>query len=86
MTDRFDMVGLEAPSGSYLDGRPIRRCSEATEQAIDDEILRIIKKQHQRALNILLENREKVNEIAQYLLEKETISGEEFLRIFEQGA
>ena len=86
MTDRFDMVGLEAPSGSYLDGRPIRRCSEATEQAIDDEILRIIKKQHQRALNILLENREKVNEIAQFLLEKETISGEEFLRIFEQGA
>ena len=86
MTDRFDMVGLEAPSGSYLDGKPIRRCSEATEQAIDDEILRIIKKQHQRALNILLENREKVNEIAQFLLEKETISGEEFLRIFEQGA
>ena len=86
MTDRFDMVGLEAPSGSYLDGRPIRRCSEVTEQAIDDEILRIIKKQHQRALNILLENREKVNEIAQFLLEKETISGEEFLRIFEQGA
>lgn len=85
MTDRFDMVGLESPSSAYLDGRPVRKCSEATEKAIDDQILTIIKKQHERALNILLENREKVNEIAQFLLEKETITGEEFKRILAEG-
>ena len=86
MTDRFDMVGLESPSSAYLDGRPVRKCSEATEKAIDDQILTIIKKQHERALNILLENREKVNEIAQFLLEKETITGEEFKRILGESA
>lgn len=85
MTDRFDMVGLESPSGTYLDGRPVRKCSEATEKAIDDEILMIIKKQHERALKILLENREKVNEVAQYLLEKETITGDEFKKILSEG-
>ena len=86
MTDRFDMVGLESPSGTYLDGRPVRKCREATEKAIDDEILMIIKKQHERALKILLENREKVNEVAQYLLEKETITGDEFKKILVEGA
>ena len=84
MTDRFDMVGLEAPSGSYLDGNPVRRCSEATGQQIDEEVLDIIRTQHKRAIDILLQNREKVNEIAQYLLEKESISGEEFLTFFEE--
>ena len=82
MTDRFDMFGLEAPSGSYLDGNPIKRCSEATEKIVDEEVLDIIRTQHKRAIDILLQNREKVNEIAQYLLEKESISGEEFLTIF----
>ena len=84
MTDRFDMVGLDAPSGSYLDGNPVRRCSEATGQQIDEEVLDIIRTQHKRAIDILLQNREKVNEIAQYLLEKESISGEEFLTFFEE--
>ena len=86
MTERFNMVGLESPSHSYLDGTPIKRCSPETEKDIDDEILSIITKQHERAIKILLENREKVNEIAQYLLEKETITGEEFMTIYNSSS
>ena len=86
MTDRFDMVGLESPSSQYLDGRPISNCSAETQTQIDQEILAIIKKQHQRAISLLLENKEKVQALSEYLLEKETLTGEEFLRILNDFA
>ncbi len=86
MTDRFDMVGLESPSGQYLDGRPVSNCSAETQTQIDQEILAIIKKQHQRAINLLLENKEKVQVLSEYLLEKETLTGEEFLRILAENS
>ena len=78
------MVGLESPSGAYLDGRPVQKCSDVTEQQIDEEVMNIIKKQHQRSIQILFENRETVLRISQYLLEKETMTGEEFVQILEE--
>ena len=80
MTDRFDMVGLESTSSQYLDGRPVSNCSAETQTQIDQEILSIVKKQHQRAISLLLENKEKIQALSEYLLEKETLTGEEFLR------
>lgn len=85
MTERFDMVGLESPSSSYLDGRPIKRYGEMTEKDIDDEVLRIVKTQHQRAIDILTRHREIVVKVSQFLIEKETIHGEEFLQILRDN-
>lgn len=84
MTDRFDMVGLESPSSAYMDGRPIPKCSEETQTQIDEEVLRIIKTQHARAIRLLIENKEMVQKISEYLLEKETMTGEEFLQIINE--
>ena len=86
MTDRFDMVGLESPSSQYLDGRPVANCSAETQTQIDQEILSIVKKQHQRAISLLLENKEKIQVLSEYLLEKETLTGEEFLRILADNS
>ena len=85
MTERFDMVGLESPSSSYLDGRPIKRYGEMTEKDIDDEVLRIVKTQHQRAIDIITRHREIVVKVSQFLIEKETIHGEEFLQILRDN-
>lgn len=81
MTDEFDMMALESASSRYLDGRPVRNCSNETERIIDLETLRIIKEQHQQAIKILEENKEKLIKAAEFLLEYETISGEEFKKI-----
>ena len=86
MTDRFDMVGLESTSSQYLDGRPVSNCSAETQTQIDQEILSIVKKQHQRAISLLLENKEKIQALSEYLLEKETLTGEEFLRILADNS
>ena len=85
MTEPFDMVGLGSPSSSYLDGRPIKRYGEMTEKDIDDEVLRIVKTQHQRAIDILTRHREIVVKVSQFLIEKETIHGEEFLQILRDN-
>ncbi|GAA0717352.1 ATP-dependent zinc metalloprotease FtsH [Clostridium malenominatum] len=81
MTERFDMMGLESVSNRYLDGRPVRNCSAETESAIDEETLSIIKDAHKKAIDILTENRELLTKIAETLLEKETIMGDEFMKI-----
>lgn len=81
MTDKFDMMGLESPSNRYLDGRPIQNCSETTASVADEEVLGIIKKAHDKAKYILKENRELLSKIADKLLEKETIMGDEFMEI-----
>ncbi len=86
MTDRFDMVGLESTSSQYLDGRPVSNCSAETQTQIDQEILSIVKKQHQRAISLLLENKDKIQALSEYLLEKETLTGEEFLRILAENS
>ena len=81
MTDDFDMVALETVNNAYLGGDSSLACSETTAADIDRQVVQIVRTQHQKALQILRDNRGKLDEIAQYLYEKETISGEEFMRI-----
>ncbi|QBD88128.1 ATP-dependent metallopeptidase FtsH/Yme1/Tma family protein [Clostridium tetani] len=83
MSERFDMMGLESISNRYLDGRPVRNCSNETSAIIDDEVLKIIKNSHEKSINLLEENKELLEKIAETLLEKETITGEEFMKIVE---
>lgn len=85
MTDRFDMVGLESPSSAYLDGRPVKRYGDMTEKDIDDEVLAIIKTQHERALHIIEENRAVIIQASDFLVERETLTGEEFLQILHEN-
>ncbi len=81
MTDDFDMVALETVNNAYLGGDASLACSQTTAADIDRKVVQIVREQHQKALTILRENRGKLDEIARYLYEKETISGEEFMRI-----
>ena len=79
MTDKFDMMALESVQNRYLDGRPARNCSEETSTLIDSEVLNIIKTCHESTRKLLKENRDLLDEISEYLLEKETIFGDEFM-------
>ena len=81
MSERFDMMALEAMSNRYLDGRPVRNCSETTAAIADEEVLQVIKKAHEKSIKILIENRELLDEITGVLLDKETIMGDEFMEI-----
>ncbi|MDR0923901.1 MAG: ATP-dependent zinc metalloprotease FtsH [Hungatella sp.] len=81
MTDEFDMVALETVTNQYLGGDTALACSPETAKQIDDAVIRIVKDQHQKALKILKDNETKLHEIAEYLLERETITGEEFMKI-----
>lgn len=85
MSDRFDMMGLESPSNRYLDGRPVQNCSAETSSIIDEETLKIIKEAHSKAVDILENNRELMTKIAERLLDKETIMGDEFME-FVKGS
>lgn len=84
MSNRFDMMGLESMQNKYLDGRPVRNCSAETATIIDQETLNIIKKCHERAKGILLNNIELLNKISGILIEKETLMGDEFMDIIHQ--
>ncbi len=84
MSDRFDMMGLESVQNRYLDGRRVLNCSEGTASEIDAEILATIKACHQKAKDILTSNRTALTEIAEYLIGKENISGEEFMDILKK--
>ena len=80
MTDNFDMMALESVQNRYLDGRAVRNCSEETSTLVDKEVLSIIRECHQKAREILRENRDLLDKISEYLLEKETIFGDEFFK------
>lgn len=84
MSDDFDMVALETVSNQYLGGDTSLACSAETQTEIDKQVVTLVKKQHEKAEKILEENREKLDEIAQYLYEKETITGEEFMQILNR--
>ena len=84
MTEEFDMVAMETVNNQYLGGDTSLACSPETARAIDEQVVKIVKEQHEKALSILRENEGKLHEIAAYLLEKETITGEEFMEIFEK--
>lgn len=84
MSETFDMVALETVTNQYLGGDTSLVCAPDTAKLIDEEVIRIVREQHQKALQILKENEGKLHEIAEYLLDKETITGEEFMDIFHK--
>ena len=81
MSDDFDMVALETVNNAYLGGDTSLACSQRTAANVDDQVVALVRRQHEKARTILQENRAKLDEIAGYLYDKETISGEEFMRI-----
>ena len=81
MSDDFDMVALETVNNQYLGGDASLACSAETQTKIDQRVVELVKKQHEKAVNILNENRAKLDELAKHLYEKETITGEEFMQI-----
>ena len=83
MSKDFDMVAMETVTNQYLGGDSSLTCSMETQTAIDKEVVELVKKQHEKAGQILMENRAKLDELSQYLYEKETITGEEFMKILE---
>ena len=84
MSDEFDMVALETVNNQYLGGDASLACSAGTQAEIDRLVISIVKKQHEKATGILNEKREKLDELAKYLYEKETITGEEFMKILNE--
>ncbi|MCL1791370.1 MAG: ATP-dependent zinc metalloprotease FtsH [Peptococcaceae bacterium] len=83
MSGRFGMMGLESPQNQYLDGRNVLMCSEATGSDIDREVRDFLKQQYDRAVELLQENREALTRISEFLIEKETITGAQFMRLLE---
>ena len=81
MSDDFDMVALETVTNQYLGGDASLACSAETQAQIDRKVVELVKREHAKAVNILKENREKLDQLANYLYEKETITGEEFMKI-----
>ena len=84
MSEKFGMAGLESIQNKYLDGRNVSNCSEETKTDIDKEVVRVLKKCHEKAFNILKENRDALDEIAEFLINKETITGDQFMEIFNR--
>lgn len=85
MSDEFDMVALETVTNQYLGGDTSLACSADTQKEIDRKVVEMVKSLHEKARKILLENREKLDELAQFLYEKETITGDEFMAILNRG-
>ncbi len=85
MSEEFDMVALETVNNQYLGGDASLACAAETQREIDRKVVELVKKQHEKAGRILKENREKLDELAQFLYERETITGEEFMRILTEG-
>ena len=81
MSEEFDMVALETVTNQYLGGDTSLACSADTQREIDRKVVELVKSQHEKALKILTDNREKLDELAKHLYEKETITGEEFMSI-----
>lgn len=84
MSEEFDMVALETVTNQYLGGDASLACSAETQTKIDQLVVELVKRQHQKATKILLENREKLDQLASYLYTRETITGEEFMKILNQ--
>ena len=85
MSEEFDMVALETVTNQYLGGDASLACSAETQTRIDHQVVALVKKEHAKAVGILTENRAKLDELAKYLYEKETITGEEFMAILNRA-
>ena len=86
MSKEFDMVALETVNNQYLGGDTSLACSAQTQREIDQRVVELVKAQHEKAIRILTDNRAKLDELAKYLYEKETITGDEFMAILEEKA
>jgi cell division protease FtsH len=84
MSEKFGLMGLESIESKYLDGRPVQNCSNETAGEIDKEVMRILKECYDRAVKLLSENRDVLDKIAEYLISKETITGEEFMGLYKE--
>ena len=85
MSEKFGLMGLESVQHRYLDGRAVLNCGEATAAEIDTEVMMMLKNAYQKAKELLSENREVMDKIAEFLIEKETITGKEFMEIFHEA-
>ena len=81
MSDDFDMVAMETVTNQYLGGDASLACSADTQKEIDRQVVELVKREHEKAKKILLDNRQKLDDLANYLYEKETITGDEFMAI-----
>ena len=84
LSERFGLMGLESVQSRYLDGRAVRNCGEATAAEIDEEIMKMLKASYEEAKRLLSANRDALDKIAAFLIEKETITGKEFMKIFRE--
>ncbi len=84
MSEKFGLMGLETQENQYLSGRTVMNCSDATEADVDREVMAILKEAYEEAKRLLSENREAMDKIAEFLIERETITGKEFMQIFRQ--
>ena len=84
MSDKFGLVGFESIESKYLDGRHVSNCSEETKTQIDNEVVRIMKERYDIAKTLLIQNRDALDEISEFLIEKETITGDEFMEIYRR--
>ena len=84
MSEKFGLIGLESIQHRYLDGRPVANCGQETASEIDHEVMKMLKESYEEAKRLLGEHRKALDEIAAFLIEKETITGKEFMEIFHQ--
>ena len=84
MSEKFGLIGLESVQHRYLDGRAVANCGEATASEIDKEVMKSLKAAYEEAKKLLSEHRESLDKIADFLIEKETITGKEFMEIFRE--
>ena len=84
MSKKFGLIGLQTVESQYLDGRAVMNCSDVTAAEVDSEVMRILKECYEKALELLSGNRSVVDKIAEYLIEKETITGKEFMKIYRK--
>ena len=84
MSDKFGMIALESLQNKYLDGRSVSNCSEETQTQIDNEVIALLKTSYEKAQSLLRDNMDALKGISEYLIEKETITGKQFMEIFNQ--
>ena len=84
MSEKFGLVALENRANQYLDGQVVMNCSDVTAAEVDQEVMRVLKEAYEEAKRLLSENRDVLDKIAEFLIEKETITGKEFMKIFRQ--
>ena len=84
MSEKFGLIALETPANRYLDGQVVMNCSDVTAAEVDQDVMRVLKDAYEEAKRLLSENRDALDKIAEFLIEKETITGKEFMKIFRK--